>query len=273
MTQPTIEDLQDTYPVFSTILVSYFAAHPGASKGTKGDDATLATRFAATGGEDNPEFTGLYAELTTLARTPSHAATLINHAYGLTPTDPRHVDRPTARTLVTDLTTTLYDDTPTPHTDDDDGGQAGPTGWADVRAQAFDTYRSHVLLHLPDRTPGHLPAVHVGPINLPSRPLAGMPVTTTVAVIVGLLVVALGMAILLPLRAVGAPTSVVAPAAFPFLLAGGALTLWSITTMLLVRSAIVHPVDEDGDGVDDRTEKEQSKAKARARTLKALRSR
>ena len=74
----TLDDLQDRWPVFSSILVDYFAASPGARRGRKGDDATFLTRFSAVGGEKSPEFNGLHAELTGLIQRPGEASDLLN---------------------------------------------------------------------------------------------------------------------------------------------------------------------------------------------------
>jgi len=78
----TLDDLQDRWPVFSSILVDYFAASPGARRGRKGDDATFLTRFSAVGGEKSPEFNGLHAELTGLIQRPGEASDLLNLTFG-----------------------------------------------------------------------------------------------------------------------------------------------------------------------------------------------
>ena len=145
----TLDDLQDRWPVFSSILVDYFAASPGARRGRKGDDATFLTRFSAVGGEKSPEFNGLHAELTGLIQRPGEASDLLNLTFGYVDatgspdrSHPGYIDRPQARSLITGLLSDLY-------TTDEEGDGAdeeeGLAGFVDVRAQAFDEYRRYIL--------------------------------------------------------------------------------------------------------------------------------
>ena len=129
----TLDDLQDRWPVFSSILVDYFAASPGARRGRKGDDATFLTRFSAVGGEKSPEFNGLHAELTGLIQRPGEASDLLNLTFGYVDaagspdrSHPGYIDRPQARSLITGLLSDLY-------TTDEEGDGADEEGAGSAR--------------------------------------------------------------------------------------------------------------------------------------------
>lgn len=270
----TLDDLQDRWPVFSSILVDYFAASPGARRGRKGDDATFLTRFSAVGGEKSPEFNGLHAELTGLIQRPGEASDLLNLTFGYVDatgspdrSHPGYIDRPQARSLITGLLSDLYT------TDEEGDGvdeEEGLAGFVDVRAQAFDEYRRYTLFHLPARTPGRLPpwASRHG-----SRALAGMAVPAPVAAAVGAALAAAGWGISQGLQSLNMPDGVVLPLSWPFLLGGLGLLIWAVSAMLLVRSSIINPpTEEDEEEEKETAEKKRAKSKARRNILRNLRS-
>lgn len=274
---PNIEDLQDRWPVFSTILLDYYVARPGAAKGRKGDEATFLTRFGSTGGEDNPEFTGLRAELVDMTRKSGAAATLINVMFGHTNADgtvneddPNYVDRIKARTLITGLMDALYTTNPDEAADAEDADET--SGYVGARVEAFDAYRKHVLFHLPANLKGTIPT-WFGPRLGGGQPLAGYPAPAPLVALVGVVLATIGMGINLGLTRLGASRSIVLPVSWPFLLAGAGLVLWAVLTMLLIRSAVLHPEDEDRDGVDDDIEGARAQEQARRNVLRNLRNR
>ena len=106
-TTPSLEELQERWPVFSTVLHNYYASKPGASRGALGDDATFLSRFSSRGGEEDPEFSGLRSELDDMSRHPGDAAALLNLSFGyvdddgaVDTTSPHYIDRPQARNLI-----------------------------------------------------------------------------------------------------------------------------------------------------------------------------
>lgn len=268
-TTPSLEELQERWPVFSTVLHNYYASKPGASRGAQGDDATFLTRFSSRGGEEDPEFSGLRNELDDMSRHPGDAAALLNLSFGyvdddgaVDTTSPHYIDRPQARNLIVGIINDLYVSAPKGGEQDD---QEEPAGIIDVRAEVFNAYWRHTLFRIPQFVPGKVPS---WVRKLGGRPWAGTPVSSVAALVVGAILAAIGWGVEKGLRSLGASNAVTLPLSWPFLGTGMVLLLWAIATMLLVRSSIIRPEDDDED--DDEEQKTRAKEKARRSILRRL---